>query len=33
MLSFDDFLMTTWEQENESKWKKEQQIPHLSAYS
>ena len=26
-LSFDDFLMTTWEGENESQRKKEPQIP------
>ena len=28
-LPFDDFLMTTWEQENESKRKKKPQIPRL----
>ena len=30
-MSFDDFYMTTWEQENESKRKKEPQIPRLSS--
>ena len=28
-MSFDDFIMTTWEQENESERKKELQIPRL----
>ena len=28
-MSFDEFLMTTWEQENESDRKKEPQIPRL----
>ena len=28
-VSFDDFYMTTWEQENESERKKDPQIPRL----